>query len=386
MALAIAAALLSRDVMPRWRVAHKTVVADTRPLPKLNALRTVAAFVALVENPGAASAFVAGDDAERAAAALRAAGVRCAGGDAGHDGPAPREDAGHDGPAPQENGPAPQEYDVVLWAGEAPGDWGCALEKVAAAGVLVWAFDAHRMKAAEFKAALEAFPCEKAHLWMPGERDWILAGRKDGGAVKMSEVLDVFSRPEAVTPEAEEAGCGSMQELFANYVGSRADIMPAFESGDMSAKVRPEFFVSRETPDLDWIVPDDMDADIVLALAEKIRAMQDVRRKIVGACARSYEPDGMDDAVRDWAEAMKANPHDTMLLDRLYLMAVNARAFHDVGNIAGAAQCYEAMVAIRPGDRRVVMEYARCLKSLGKTDKAAAVERSLREKDAEQRL
>ena len=80
---------------------------------------------------------------------------------------------------------------------------------------------------------------------------------------------------------------------------------------------------------------------------------------------------------------MKRNPHDTMLLDRLYVMAVNARAFKQVGNIAAAAQCYEAMVAVRPTDIQVVEEYAGCLAMLGKKDLAARVMEKAKEMKAD---
>jgi 3-deoxy-D-manno-octulosonic-acid transferase len=360
-ALVLSALWLVRDRLPHWK-APAPAQAE-RTLPKLKAMRTAGAFIALAEMPGAVSAFAAGDDAKEYAEAIAATGVPCLTAETEKD--------------------AAAKYDIVFASGVPPSDLGAAFAKTAEGGALVWSFEAHKMTAGEFKKALESFPCKEAHLWMPGERDWIIAGRTGGETVKMGDLMDIFSRPEAISPEAEEAGCGSMQELFASYAGSREDVMPAFESGDMSAPARPEFFVSKETPDLDWIVPDDMYADIVEMLAERIRALQEVRRSIVRACARSTEPGGMDEAVSLWAEAMKKNPHDTMLLDRLYLMAVNARAFHDVGNVAGAAQCYEAMVAIRPNDRRVVAEYAKCLRNLGKKEMAAAIERRMREeKDA----
>jgi hypothetical protein len=60
-------------------------------------------------------------DAEAIGGEKALAEIVVAGGDAGHDGPAPQENAGHDGPAPQEeggDGPAPREYVVVSGADE----------------------------------------------------------------------------------------------------------------------------------------------------------------------------------------------------------------------------------------------------------------------------
>ena len=173
----------------------------------------------------------------------------------------------------------------------------------------------------------------------------------------------------------EELRCCSMQEVFANYVGTREDVAGAFGTGDLSAKVTPGVFVSTKTPDIAWIVPDGMDADIVESLAAQIRRLQDVRRRIVKAGIRYSEKGGAAEAVDAWAAALRENPRDVMLLDRLYMMAVNARAFKSIGNLQAAKECYEAMVAIRPSDAGVVEEYAQMLQMLGKRDVAAKVHR-----------
>ena len=208
---------------------------------------------------------------------------------------------------------------------------------------------------------------------MPGERDWLLVGRMVPRRLKMNALVDFFMRWAVINDEAEQAGCGSMPELFANYAGTREEIMPAFETGPLDVPAKPWFFVPRETPAIDWIDQGDMDEDIVELLSNKIREMQEIRRSIVEAGMKIHEDGGEDAAVRAWHEALKRNPRDTMLLDRLYLMAVNARAFKEVGNVAGAAQCYETMIAIRPGDIGIIEEYAQCLMLLGKKDLAGRV-------------
>ena len=331
-----------------------------KPLPKLGAIRTVGAYIAMVEKPDAVRVLLADDEAERYRGVFAQTGLRC------HS--ATNEVSGG------------ARYDIVFACGRRGADDLAALAaKTAERGVLAWALDVHDMTVADFKAAFEAFPCEDAHLWMPGERDWLLTGRTVPRKTKMSAVLGFFARWSVVSKEAEEAGCGSVQELFANYVGAREDVSPVFSQGNLSVPARPEFFVQKETPDIGWIVPDDMDADIVESTAKAIRDMQDVRRSVVSAAVASRAKDRLDEAVRAWADAMRRNPHDTMLLDRLYLLAVNAKAFMEVGNVAGAAQCYETMVAIRPTDIRVVEEYARCLQMLGRRALADRVMEKVKE-------
>ena len=62
-----------------------------------------------------------------------------------------------------------------------------------------------------------------------------------------------------------------------------------------------------------------------------------------------------------------------MLLDRLYQLVVNARAFKNFGKIAEAAQCYDIYFAIRPSDLRVADEYAILLDALGRKEESAKV-------------
>ena len=354
-AIVAAAVRYSETKTPQGGAAAAADAAKDKTLPKFGALRTAGAYIAMVEKPDATRVLLAGGEAARYRAIFEQTGLKCR---------VAQADGGEDGPR----------CDIVFAAGRLEAE---SLKALAARtgerGVLAWALDVHKMTARDFKKALEDFPCEETHLWMPGERDWLLVGRVVPRQLKMDAVLTFFTRWSVVNEEAEKAGCGSIQELFANYVGTREEIMPAFEAGPLDVPVKPEFFVQKETPEISWILQGDMDADIMESLSREICAMQDVRRDIIKATALIGTDGGEDKALAVWAEAMKRNPHDTMLLDRLYVMAVNARAFKQVGNIAAAAQCYEAMVAVRPTDIQVVEEYAGCLAMLGKKDLAARV-------------
>ena len=333
---------------------------EQRPLPKLRAVRVAGAYIAMMERPDALKVRLVGSDAQGYRPFFEGAGLKCW----------DDEEPGGEG----------MTFDIVFAGSDVGADGAMRLAALASdRGEMAWTVDVHKMSAADFKAALEAFPAEDAHVWMPGERDWLFTGRKTRRIVKMSAVLDFFARENVITKEAEEAGCCSMQEVFANYVGTREDVMGAFGAGDLSAKVSPGAFISTKTPDIAWIVPDGMDADIVENLAAQIRRLQDVRRKIVKAGIRFAEKGGAAEAVDAWAAALRENPRDVMLLDRLYMMAVNARAFKSIGNLQAAKECYEAMVSIRPNDAGVVEEYAQTLQLLGKRDMAARIHRKAME-------
>ena len=328
-----------------------------RQLPMLDSVKMVSAFISLVEKPDAVKVLLCGENAQDYSGAFKTASLSCDIADGSEEGI----------------------YDIVFVASGAAADREKYASRLSPKGVLVWTVSVDKVSAAAFKELFDAFPFEDAHLWMPSSRNWLIAGAAKGRKLKMSSVMDSFSSAPFLTVEAEKCGAGSMQELFANYAGSRSDVYPAFSQGDLSVPARPEFFVPKDPPDIGWIEPDDMDADIVTSLADLVMELQLNRRAIIAADLKFTSEGLVEDAVAQWADAMKKNPHDTMLLDRLYVMAVNARAFRDVGNFAAAAQCYEAMVTIHPGDIPVVEEYARTLFSLGKKDMASRIMARARE-------
>ncbi len=225
--------------------------------------------------------------------------------------------------------------------------------------------DARKMTMAAFKAELEAFPAENAHLWMAGEEDWLLTGSTAPGtnSVPLDAMLELFYDEKEIEPLAA-AQCSTLPEFFASYVGDRSSLMEAFDANSPDTLVRPEYFVTRDIPPLDWVDSSGVDADIRDMVLREIRSMQVVRRNVIegNIIARSGN---MDDAISKWAAAILRNPHDTMLLERLHRLAVNAVAFQKVGNVKAAAKCYETMFCVRPSDAAAISEYAKCMRQLG---------------------
>lgn len=339
--------------------APRRVFTPPKSLPKLKAVKTATAFIAMMEKPDAARVLLAGDQAAQYRYAFDIAGLKI-------------YEAGADEPEHVR-------YDIVFVAGATGGRTLADLAaKTTERGIVAAALDVHDMKFGALQKILEAFPAPDWHLWMPGARDWLVTGRPVPRKDKMGALLEFFARPGLLTPETEEAGCCSLSELFASYAGSKKDLARAFTLNKPSTRIEPQYFILDETPDIDWISPDEMDGDVVANLASAIRILQENRRSIIKAGMLSQSPEKENEAVAAWAEAMKLNPRDTMLLDRLYLLAVNARAFTEVGNIAYAAKCYETMIAIRPGDATVLEKYAACLDRLGKRGLAAAVREKAR--------
>lgn len=243
-------------------------------------------------------------------------------------------------------------------------------------GVLVWLIDVRGKSMGEFRRNLESFGCEEVHVWMPGHDRWVLAGRNHMRTIKISAMLDVFSR-EGAFDDFSIGGCGTLHEMFANYVGVRDDLMPAFDANPKKAEVRPEYFVTKEIPAIRWVVQDDgIDEDIAKSVFSEIRSMQVVRRLVIEGNMKSElakDKKGEEIATEIWARACKRNHNDLFLLERLDRLERNAKGFLAVGKVLLAMKCYETMVLVRPDDAAAVHNFGMCLKKIGKLDLAEKV-------------
>lgn len=312
-------------------------------------LKSVAAYLSLIENPSARRVYVADEASEAYAAILERAGLVTL--------------------TAQE---ATGLFDIVWATGPKTSEfWEQQKSRLAPQGLFVWGLDVRQTSAATLKEWLASFPCVETHLWMPGEHDWLLVGRQQAASVKMDEALDVFTREE-LFQDLAEAGCDTLAEMFASYVGTLDEIEAAF-AGDLTTEVQPEHFVTREIPATPWLVPGEMEGDIYTNVMHEIRSMQVVRRSIIEAGLMTRRPEGISAAAEKWAAAYLRNPHDPFLRERLYTLALNARVFEKVGNFKGAANCYELMIVIAPRDAAAIMAYANCLNLMGKKELARQV-------------
>jgi len=310
------------------------------------------AYIALVEKPDATRVFLIGPEAKRLAPYFEHAGVR---------------------PSFALDG----KFDIIVVAcGEMSA---VSRAKVAGHltenGVMVWLMDVSETTVADFRSDIRSFAFEGLHLWMPGEMRWVLVGRRMPRRIKLSSMLDLFVRERAFEDLAQ-GHCGSVPELFANYVGGRSDIMPAFAYLDPKAFVRPENFVTREVPPLDWVLTEGMDADIARNVLADLRSMQVVRRLVFEGnrlAAAAVDKKGEEAATDVWARAALRNPNDLLLLERIDRLERNAKGLLEAGKVLPAMKCYETIVLIRPNDPVAVHNFGMCLKRIGKVDLAMKV-------------
>lgn len=240
-------------------------------------------------------------------------------------------------------------------------------------GVVTWMMDVRDVTMAQFKEMLQSFDLAEAHLWMPGAERWLLTGRKVPRQVKLSAQLELFAR-DGVQDDLVAAKCAGLPDVFASYVGTREDVLPAFDGAKGEVPVRPAYFLSKKIAPVGWLVAGaDVDEDIRKAVLAEIHDRQAVRRLVVEGdllSAQAKDKKSEEATTDQWAKAFLRNPNDLMLLERLDRLDRNARGFLEVGKVLLAMKCYETMVIVRPNDAAAIHNFGLCLKKIGKVDLA----------------
>ena len=305
-------------------------------------VRTVSVYAALIENPTAARALLVGGFKDFYREMLEHAGLVC------------------------ETSPE-GEFDVVFVAGEASRrELSAARKALAPDGVWAECIDVREMKASALKKRLDALPDECVHVWMPGEKDWILVGRRSSARPRLEDMMDLFAR-EGAFADLAAAQCNTLPIAFASYAGTREDMAAAFAGED--GPVEPENFVTREVAPLDWIDAGAVDADIRDGALREMRSMQIVRRIVLVGDMQAGRHDE-EKSAEVWARAALRNPGDTILVERMERLSVNAQAFLKLGKAAMAARCYDTMAQVLPSDPMPVYNYGLCMQQLGETELA----------------
>ena len=317
----------------------KTNESKTFPCVKIASV-----YMALVENPSAKRVLLLGSYAGEYSDIFIRAGLQCA-----------TEPSG--------------EFDMVFAAGRRTAKVERAARRVLKkSGLWAECVDAREATVGAFKKTLVSLPGRCVHVWMPGELDWVVTARAGDVKPELDDMMALFTREEAFE-DIVSAKCDTLPVVFASFAGTREDVLPAFQGKDPNSALRPEHFILRKVSDMDWILTDGVDIDIRESVMHEIRSMQIVRRIIlVGVmhAARGEE----EKAAESWAKAALRSPGDTMLVERLDRLSVNAEAFLKLGKAAMAARCYDTMAQIMPNDPLPVYNYGICMRQLGEEEVA----------------
>ena len=227
--------------------------------------------------------------------------------------------------------------------------------------------DVSGMSATGFLRTLRGFPGRDVHVWMPGEKDWLLIGNLSTNAVPLAKAMEEFAAdPKCMT---------SVAEVFASYAGTREDILPAF-GRKLKGEVVPEWFITKEIPEIKWLDTADIDEDILKATLSEIRSAQVMRREFLRGnmlAAKATDKKGEEAAIEQWAKAYLRNPNDPLLNERQERLRQNAKGFIGVNKVVQAMKCYETLVLINPKDIPAVYGFGKCLENMGRADLAKEV-------------
>lgn len=198
-----------------------------------------------------------------------------------------------------------------------------------------------------------------AHLWMPGEKSWLVVRHSPGAKVSLAKAMEAV---------ADDKTClVSLPEAFASYVGTLAEVMPAF-ANDLRGEVVPEWFVPEDVGEVAWLDASGVDDDIAKSVRDEVRSMQNARREALRGCmeARSAKDlSGEGKACERWARAALRNPNDPLILERIANLEANAIGFLEAGKPLQAMKCYETIILIQPKHAVAVHNFGLCLKKMG---------------------
>ena len=227
--------------------------------------------------------------------------------------------------------------------------------------------DVRKTTVADFRRRLSGVS-PAATLWTPGEGDWLIVGASGGSSNTLERTLEAFA-------DAETAF--SFSEVFANCVGTVAEILPAFDRLDPADGVVTELFVPNGVPDFEWLTDGDIDADIAARTRQAMRSAQNLRRKVLEGNILSRRGEA-EAAVKKWAEVFRLQPNDTLLQERMHHLRKNAEVFFRIGKYGMAGKCYETLILIDGGDRIALENLRTCFERLGRKDLARAIAERLR--------
>jgi len=315
-------------------------------------VRIASAYIPLIEKPDATRVLLVGEEARALTNYLSNVGVKCFTTRQGR-------------------------FDLIIvsCSGMSKKSCGRLCSSLSENGVVAWIMNVEGVTAEEMLENFRGFALNEAHLWMPGERRWLLVGRKTPRKIRLAAMLDVFVRERAFADMAK-AKCLSLAELCASYVGTANDVVPAFFNLAKDEKMRPELFLKEEIPAIDWIDGSEMDEDIRKSVMGDIRSYQVVRRLAVKAgmaVASVKNKKDEEAATESFAKVALRNPNELFVLERLDRLDRNARGFLEVGKVLMAMKCYETMVLIRPNDAAAVHNFGMCMKKIGKLDLAEKI-------------
>ena len=370
----------------------EVVTLDDRPLvtgTRYAATRKLVSLVPLFEVPRARRALVVGAESGFYADELKLAGIEVA--------TAPSLSAGAEGV-----------FDLALVCPEP--EWICGSERPDA---MLWArlvakidrafgavalhLDARLLPASRAKRLLEDFrgAFGAVRVWCVGRYDWVLVGFawQEQPPRFADDAVALFSREDVFDAFLDAGVCG-VGDVFANYVGTFEEVMPALDGiasmgrreglaaapslafepppRDERAQLAPGDLLPLKDAGVEWFRRGECETEVFDSLTNRIADVQWARRTVLDGIVDADAGRG-DAAIEKWSGAAMVNPHDPILKAVADSLDLEGRRRLRVGDNNGAMRCYENRILVDPDNVAAVHNFGVCLKKAGRADVAVQV-------------
>jgi len=250
-------------------------------------------------------------------------------------------------------------------------------------GVLALHVDARALSAARFASIARDFSAVFAgvQVWCVGAQDWVLVGAARAIKAPLDYQLALFDR-EAVFRDFARAGGLTLADALACVVCDGAGLagwlasagaeregvavwrMPRAVVEAGRATLQPGDLAACRGGKAEWVLPGQTDADLFVALIDKVARAMDARATAERALAMTAS--GRGEAGLNLArEAAKLNPRDALLLQSGESLELEGRRRLKLGDMKGALKCYENLLSLGVGTARAHYGIGFCLRGTG---------------------
>jgi tetratricopeptide (TPR) repeat protein/spermidine synthase len=259
---------------------------------------------------------------------------------------------------------------------------------LSAEGIVALHLDARALSAGRFAAIAHDFKAvfPGVQIWCTGSYDWVLVGAAKEIKAPVDGMLALFER-EPVFRDFVRAGGVALPEALACMLcdgkgldpwlketvperavaalwhaprtaleGVRTTLLPGTLEGCRQWKSR-------------WVLPGEMDADLYVALLDKVGRTLGARVAAVKALAETAK--GRNEAGLESARAAaKISTRDALLVHLAESVELEGRRRIKIGDLKGALKCYENLLSFSAGTARTHHGMGYCLRGNGDNENA----------------
>ena len=223
-------------------------------------------------------------------------------------------------------------------------------------------------------------------VWCTGPNDWVLVGGAKEIKTPLDGMLALFERT-PVFRDFVRAGGLALPETLACMLCDGKGLAPWLARAEREAAWRTEWLAPRRLFEKErfgvqpvtlegcrqwkaqWLLPGETDADLYLALLDKVGRNIGGRVAAVTALAEMTK-NRREAGLSAACEAAKINPHDALLVNLSESLELEGRRRIRIGDLKGALQCFENLLSFSAGTAFSHYGMGYCLRGNGDNEGA----------------